>query len=69
MNSCRQCGTRECTQIGKEGDGSICPSWNLRILNTFEKSIIRHGLICGLIIGFFMGLSIFFSLHLAGVIP
>ncbi|KKL63647.1 hypothetical protein LCGC14_2172970 [marine sediment metagenome] len=46
-----------------------CPSYELRAFTDFEKKIWRDGIICGLIIGFFMGLSIFFSLHLAGVIP
>ena len=58
MNNCQECSLEMCLNSGTEGIG--CKSFELRELTKFEKSIIRHGLICGLILGFLFCLSITF---------
>jgi len=36
-------------------------------LSNHEKSLVRHGIICGLVIGLFIGFHLFLTLHYIGV--
>jgi len=62
MNNCKDCSLEDCIDSGVDTPTKNCESFTLRDLTEFEKSIVRHGIICGLIIGFLFGLSITWSL-------
>ncbi len=65
MNNCKQCAVETCLHSETEGVG--CKAFKLRDLTEFEKTLTRRAIICGVVLGFLMGISIFFNLHYFGV--
>ncbi len=59
MNNCENCIVDGCMKTGTNALG--CKHFELRDLTKFEKNLIRHGFICGLILGSLFVISIIWS--------